>query len=65
MNCLEIFKIKHHDNLQKTQPQEEEENAIQSSFAETPIASKKCNETITSETASKNKYLRENQRIHA
>ena len=40
-------------------PQEEEKNAIQSLFAETPIAYKKCNETISSETASKSKYLLE------
>ena len=59
MNCLEIFKIKHYDNLQTTQPQEEEKNAIQSSFIETPIRYKKCHETISSETPCKNKYLQE------
>ena len=57
MNCLETLKIKHFDNLQKTQPQEDEKNAIQSSLTETPITYKKCNETITSKTPSKNKYL--------
>ena len=59
MNFLEKFKIKHYDNFQKTQPQEEEKNAIQSSFTETPIAYEKCNETTSSETASENKYLKE------
>ena len=59
MNCVEKFKIKYYDNLQKTQPQKEEKNAIQSLFAETPVAYKKCNETISSKTASTNKYLLE------
>ena len=59
MDCLEKLKIKHYDNLQKAQPQEEEKNSIQSSFAETPISYKKCNETSSSETATKNKYLQE------
>ena len=43
MNCLEKFQIKHYDNLQTTQPQEKEINAIQSSFTETLITYKKCN----------------------
>ena len=43
----------------KKQPQEEEKNAVQSSFFETPITYKKCNETISSETPNKNKYLQE------
>ena len=59
MNCLEKFKIKYYDNLQTMQPQEEKKNAIQSSFTEIPITYKKCNETISSKTPSKNKYLQE------
>ena len=59
MNCLEKFKIKYYDNFQTTQPQEEEKNTIQSSFIETPITYKKCNETISSKIPSKNKYLQE------
>ena len=40
MNFLEKFKIKHYDNLHTIQPQDEEDNAIQYSFTETPITYK-------------------------
>ena len=43
----------------KKQPQEDEKNAFQSLFTETPITYKKCNENISSETPSKNNYLEE------
>ena len=58
MNCLEKLKIKH-DNLQATQPKKKEKNAIQTSFTETPITYEKSNETVSSETIRKNKYLQE------
>ena len=59
MNFLEKIEIKYYGNSQKTQPQEEEKNAIQSSFTKTTVTYKKCNETISSETPSKNNYLQE------
>ena len=59
MNCLEKLKIKQYDNLQTTQPKKEDNNVIQSSFTETPITYEKSNETVSSETLSKKKYLQE------
>ena len=57
MNCLEKFKLKHYDNLQTTKSQEEENNDIQSSLTGAAITYKECNETISSETPSKNNLL--------
>ena len=55
--CFEKFKTKHCDKFQKTQRLEDEKNAIQSSFTQTSITYKKCNELISHETPSKRKYL--------
>ena len=41
----------------KKQPQEDEKNAFQSLFTETPITYKKHNENISSETTGENNYL--------
>ena len=43
----------------KKQPQEDEKNAFQSLFTETPITYKKHNENISSETTGENNYLEE------
>ena len=59
MYCLEKSKIKHYDNIQKTGGKKEEKNAIQSTFTETRITYKICNDSINSKTPSKNKYLQE------